>query len=74
MRLCIPFIVLLLLASSPVTPQNAAPKAAKAIDTIEDVEIGMSADTANYRITLYRSADGKSSSFVTKLAPFVKTK
>ena len=190
MRLFTAFSVLLLVVSIPMTAQNAAPKAIKAIDTIEDVEIGMSADTvissltkkgytlvdafktgdpaqwnvslqdkylgsfdvekgqvkgvempvytgqdhgsadfgdalywilydngqtlpskdrdwkqastdahfttrdiaqrspgssmrmifvdmangANYRITLYRSADGKSSSFVTKLAPFVKAK
>jgi hypothetical protein len=50
MRLCIPLIVLLLVASSPATPQNAA-KAAKAIDTIEDVEIGMSADTVISALT-----------------------
>ena len=190
MRLFTAFSVLLLVVSIPMTAQNAAPKAIKAIDTIEDVEIGMSADTvissltkkgytlvdafktgdpaqwnvslqdkylgsfdvekgqvkgvempvytgqdhgsadfgdalywilydngqtlpskdrdwkqastdahfttrdiaqrspgssmrmifvdmangANYRITLYRRADGKSSSFVTKLAPFVKAK
>jgi len=37
-------VVLLLVVSLPVAAQTAVPKATKAIDTIEDIEIGMSAD------------------------------
>ena len=45
MRLSIAFIALLLTLSIPVTAQNEDPKAARAIDSIENVDIGMSADT-----------------------------
>lgn len=44
MRLCTAFILLMLVASIPVAAQTAVPKATKAIDTIEDIEIGMAAD------------------------------
>lgn len=38
------FLVLLLVVPIPVSAQTAAPKASKAIDSIEDIEIGMPAD------------------------------
>jgi hypothetical protein len=44
MRLYTAFIVLQLVVSLPVAAQTAVSKATKAIDTIEDIEIGMAAD------------------------------
>ena len=51
MRLSIAFIALLLTLSIPVTAQNEDPKAARAIDSIENVDIGMSADTVISALT-----------------------
>ncbi len=51
MRLYTAFIVLLLIVSLPAAAQTAVPRAAKAIDTIEDIEIGMSADAVIAALT-----------------------
>ena len=51
MRLYTAFIVLPLVVSLPVAAQTPVPKATKAIDTIEDIEIGMAADAVIAELT-----------------------
>ncbi len=51
MRLYTAFIVLLVAVSDPAAAQTAVPKATKAIDTIEDIEIGMAADPVIAELT-----------------------
>jgi len=51
MRLYTAFIVLPLVVSLPVAAQAPVPKATKAIDTIEDIEIGMAADAVIAELT-----------------------